>query len=33
MNGISSLWKHLEFVHCKLWGEWIMWEKEGSECG
>ncbi len=33
MNGISSLWKHLEFVHCKLWSEWTMWEKEGSECG
>ncbi len=32
LNGISSLQKHLEFVH-QLWGEWIMWEKEGSKCG
>ncbi len=23
-NGISSLRKHLESIHCKLWGEWIV---------
>ncbi len=32
MNGISSLSKHLESIHRKLWGEWIVWEKEGLEC-
>jgi hypothetical protein len=32
MNGIFSLSKHLEFIFHKLWGEWIVWEKEGPKC-
>jgi hypothetical protein len=30
-NGISSHQKHLEFVHYKLWGEWIVREKQGPK--
>jgi hypothetical protein len=32
MNGIFSLSKHLESIFHKLWGEWIVWEKEGPKC-